>query len=199
MSELGRTTLTGLPYALDDVDDNSSVYSADYSSLSSTSTTGYRTGGPKEARLRRVALLSSQKDVEHLHAVKVEQIPTNKKIDKLGETLQQNFAREFGDVGDVYVPTNLKSMTAKHNFAVIRFRDEDAAKKALSASVKEIKGEKGEALPVIISPMNRQKTFYSNGTGYLGITNEAFDDGTRSFHSLPPCEQDIEISSCMAR
>jgi len=32
--------------------------------------TGYRTGGPKEARLFRVALLGSKLEVDHLHPVK---------------------------------------------------------------------------------------------------------------------------------
>ncbi len=46
--------------------------------------------------------------------------------------------------------------------------------------------------------MSKQKSAFSMGTGYLGITNEPFDDGKR-YKAKGGCQQDISLDSCMSR
>jgi hypothetical protein len=100
--------------------------------------TGYRRGGPKEARLFRVALLAAKKEVDGLHPVRVSNIPE----DLTEEQLAEEFSK-YGAIGDIYIPRDLKRMTAR-NFAILRFEKEEAAKKALesrTATLKEIKAK----------------------------------------------------------
>ena len=56
-------------------------------------------GGQKEARLRRVAILKSSKEVDHMFTIKVENI--DPKI-TTPEKLYDEFIK-FGPIGDVYI------------------------------------------------------------------------------------------------
>jgi hypothetical protein len=79
------------PFALDDDDDETNEigsYSDNFSrtgssssaaSFATTSSRGYRTGGPKESRLKRVAFLSKTKDTDNLFSIKVENLPSSGK------------------------------------------------------------------------------------------------------------------------
>lgn len=127
---------------------------------------GFRSGGPKEARLKRVALLSLTKEVEHLHPVRIDNIPKTTKV----ENLRLEFS-EFGEIGDVYIPTNLKDRTPAKDFAVIRFTDKKVAEKALSSPEKTANKTINGTM-ISVSPMAKQDSFFSNNTGRLGIANE---------------------------
>lgn len=185
------------PFALDfDRSDlntsRSSLSSGSYDS-NFDSTTGYRVGGPKESRLRRVALLSPQKDTEGLHAIKVENLSRSTSQEKL----EAQF-KVYGEVGDVYIPKKLSTGTLEpaKDFAVIRFKDEEAARKALEKADRETLDMDGS--PVKLSPMKKQNTLFSKGTGYLGICNEPYDDGTRTVKKWDN-SQEIALESCRAR
>jgi hypothetical protein len=80
------------PFALDDDNDDETndigSYSENFSragssnsaaSFGTTSSRGYRTGGPKESRLKRVAFLSKTKDTDNLFSIKVEHLPSSGK------------------------------------------------------------------------------------------------------------------------
>lgn len=170
------------PFALD-VEDERSVISQ--------STTGFRKGGPKEARLHRVALLGSTKETEHLYPVKIENIPKTAST----QSLLSEFS-DFGDIGDVYIPTNLKDRKPAKDFAIIRFTDKKVAEAALSSP--ERTGSRiidGHQLQV--SPLSRQASFFSNNTGRLGIANEVTISHVPE--KKPPCEQYISLASVRAR
>eukprot|EP01038_Epipyxis_sp_PR26KG_P007482 gene7482-10197_t len=188
-SSTGSSSFTyNPPFALDD-DDAYTVKSHSYDSTGSYDSQGYRKGGPKEARLRRVALLSKQKETDHLFPVKVKNIPLNITPEKLKESLEK-----LGPIEDIYIPKNLKNGLAAKDFAVIRFPEEEIALKVLSSS--ESINIEGNAIK--LAPLSPQKSFFTHGTGSLGITNQAFDDGTRNVSKVPP-KQDITLESCMAR
>jgi RNA recognition motif-containing protein len=169
------------PFALD-AEDDGSVFSTN-----SLSTTGFRTGGPKEARLHRVALLSKTKETEHLHSVKIHNLPRTASHEKLLEEF-----KDFGEIGDVYIPINLKERKPAKDFAVIRFTDKNAADSLLSTSTKSINGSE-----VMASPLSKQASFFSNNTGRLGISNEV------TISHVPekkgPPEQHISLASVRSR
>lgn len=87
--------------------------------------TGYPLeGGQKQARLRRVAILKSDKETDHLFTVKVMGI--DPKVTK-PERLYDEFLR-FGSIGDVYIPTScFQEVPFSHDFAYVRFHDKAAA------------------------------------------------------------------------
>ena len=149
-----------------------------------------RPGGPKEARLRRVALLSPTKEVEKMYPVKVRNIPRTASSEKL-----QDAFKDFGEVADVYIPTSYKNMKPAADFAVIRFNDPTTAQKAIVEANRRVSVD-GRALEVV--PLAKQRSSFSKGTGDLGISNEPVDDGYR-YKPQPPCEQAIALSSCMSR
>ena len=182
----------------DNFDDSGSVLSnssswATLSTSMKSEATGYRTGGPKEARLHRVALLKSPHDTDHLHPIKVERIPR----DASPEKLREEFSK-FGEVESVYVPANLRCPTAitpKKNFAVVRYRSPDAAQRALSPENRELVLSP-DGRPSSVSELSKQRSSFSRGTGFLGICNEPC--GERPPHVGPP-EQLISLSSCKSR
>ncbi|RYY83902.1 hypothetical protein EON63_10280 [archaeon] len=49
-----------------------------------------------------------------------------------------------------------------------------------------------------VSPLSKQRSFFSGGTGYHGIHNEPVDDGTY-VRGMGPVQQDISLNSCMSR
>ena len=179
------------PFALDyDDDDNKSL-----TSRASLESRGYREGGPKEARLRRVALLSKTKEVDHLHPVKVENIPRSVSPDKLKETFSA-----FGPVGDVYIPIDYKDGKPKKDFAIIRFEREDSLDKLVNASPPSSPTStlSLDGRPLTASPLRSQKSFFTRGTGYHGICNEPVEDGTYNRDPVM-VQQDITLSSCLSR
>lgn len=153
-------------------------------------TTGVgRQGGPKQARLKRSALLSDMEELNTMFAVKVTNIPQSANHESLAKAFQ-----EFGNIGDIYIPKNLKNGYSKE-FAIIRFREENAAAEVLEKAnnTKELQGRS-----LVLSPLTKQKSSFTMGTGYLGITNEPFDDGTRH-KPRAACEQSVSLDSCMSR
>jgi RNA recognition motif-containing protein len=184
--------------------------------------TGYRAGGPKEARLHRVALLSKVKEIDHLHPVKVHDIPQTASPEKLREAFS-----EFGEVGDVYIPADYKERRPKQGFAIVRYTSPDALDRLMenssplhspSSSNKSVSSfhssgtisvisrpMTSEGKPVAIDgktvsvgPLEKQRSFFTRGTGYLGICNEPVEDGT---YNRDPVlvQQDISLSSCLSR
>lgn len=178
------------PFALDFEDDENSLVSR-----ASLESRGYRDGGPKQARLHRVALLSKTKDVDHMHPVKVENIPRNASPQKLKETFSA-----FGEVGDVYIPTNYKDGKPLKNFAIIRFEKEDSLDKLIQASPPSSPTTtlSLDGRPLTASPLRSQKSFFTKGTGYHGICNEPVEDGTYNRDAVQ-VQQDITLSSCLSR
>lgn len=161
--------------------------------------TGYRRGGPKEARLFRVALLAAKKEVDGLHPVRVSNIPE----DLTEEQLAEEF-KKYGAIGDIYIPRDLKRMTAR-NFAILRFEKEEAAKKALesrTATLKEIKAKR-KAKQVEIDQLSKQWSVFTSNSGVNGITNEISDDmrHTEFVKSTKKLEfkQNISLEECFSR
>lgn len=140
-------------------------------SFRSTGTPGYRAGGPKEARLRRVALLSKAKEVDHMVSIKVMNIPTRQSSpDRLLEDEIREQFQKFGPVGDVYLPIDYKNGQPKRDFAIVRYEDPSAVERATSPETHNSLRLNGQR--VIATPLSRQESFFSGGTGYLGISNE---------------------------
>jgi len=176
------------PFGLDD-DENMSEFPDDFSANSHESR-GFRDGGPKEARLKRVALLSLAKEVDHLHPVKVENIPETVNEQKLTEMFKQH-----GEIGDIYIPFNYSTHRPASNFAVVRFKSPHAKEEVFDYP-KTIGSMDGKELSV--SPVSKQRSFFTNGTGYHGICNTPVEDGTydRRPHTV---KQDVTLASCRSR
>jgi hypothetical protein len=152
---------------------------------------GYRDGGPKEARLFRVALLKNDREVEHLHPVKITGIPPRTSEESVAKT-----CKEFGKVGNVYIPKNLKTLDAAKDFAIIRFEEKEAADRAIREM--ENKDVQLDSKSIVkVEPLHKHQPYFTMSTGSLGITNEAFDDGLRKKVEVP--DQNIPLSSCLSR
>lgn len=156
--------------------------------------TGYREGGPKEARLFRVALLASKKDVDHLHPVKIRDIPADAREDQLAEELGR-----FGAIGDVYIPRDLATGRARE-FAIVRFEKEEAARKALAQQTVQLRGSKKVAA---VDPLPKQWSTFTSNSGVNGITNEISDDmrQTEFLRNTRKLEfkQDVTLAECFSR
>ena len=152
--------------------------------------TGYREGGPKEARLFRVALLKSDREVDHLHPVKVKNIDP-KIAQHHPEKLKEVFS-QYGEVGDIYIPRNLKNGHA-YDFGIVRFTKRDAVDKLLTSSNENI-----SSLPLKLETLRPQSSFFSKNTGSLGICNEPVGDIDR-YVEKKVVEQDIKLSECLSR
>lgn len=160
---------------------------------------GYRKGGTKEARLFRVALLAAKKEVEHLHPVKVRNIPE----DVTEEQLAEEFSK-FGAIGDIYVPRDLKRFRARE-FAVVRFEKEEAAKKALASqtlTLREIKAKR-KAKQLELDRVSKQWSTFTSNSGVHGMTNEISEDmrHTEYLKSTKKLEfkQNITLEQCFSR
>jgi hypothetical protein len=172
------------PFALDFED-----YTLDGDDASTVSS-GYRKGGPKESRLHRVALLASTKEVDHMHSVKLSNLPKTASF----EDLRAEF-KDFGEIGDIYIPYNLKERAPAKDFAIIRFTEKKAADDVLSVTSDMSKSVKGNQL--IASPVGRQSSFFSNNTGRLGIANEVCISNEPEKKPFP--EQNLSLASVRAR
>ena len=160
---------------------------------------GYRKGGSKEARLFRVALLAAKKEVDNLHPIKVLGIPEDVKE----EELSAQFSK-YGPIGDVYIPRNLKRMTARE-FALIRFEKEESALKAVAASTEKLKSIKGrrKSKDMYLGQLPKQWSVFTSNSGVHGITNEISDDmrQTEWVKSTKKLEfkQNITLDQCFSR
>lgn len=167
------------PWALDE--EKSSL------SRSSLQSRGFRDGGPKEARLKRVAFLSLEKDIAGTYPVKVQHLPLKTSPEKLKDTFQKSFS----DIRDVYVPMSPQKRVPVADFAIVRFDSPSSAMLACQSPSSELDG-------LSVSPLSKQRSFFSGGTGYHGIHNEPVDDGTY-VRGMKPVQQDISLESCMSR
>lgn len=147
-----------------------------------------RAGGPKEARLNRVALLKDDRECEHLFGIKV----TNLGPKMTPEKLKERFS-EYGEVGNVYLPKNLGTNEIK-GFAYVRYVTEEAANTALEACTDVILEKKRG--PVKVEVPSPQKSFFSGHTGSAGITG--FTD-ERPVADKTRIEQVLSLDDCMAR
>lgn len=171
---------------------NSSRASTASSTARSTVSRGFRDGGPKESRLKRVAFLSMTKEVDHLFPVKIENIGKNVSPEKIAKDMSQ-----YGEVGDVYVPISHTTLKPTGGFAVVRFTSRDAVDRLLEEEEQHVPHQvNGE--PVVVAPVSPQRSFFSTGTGYHGICNVPVDDGTY-IRGMPIPEQNIPLSSCLSR
>lgn len=160
---------------------------------------GFRKGGPKEARLFRVALLAAKKEVDGLHAVRVSNIPE----DVTEEQLAEEFSK-YGKIGDIYIPRDLKRMKARE-FALVRFEKEEAARRALAdqtVKLKEIKGKR-KSKNLDLGVLSKQWSVFTSNSGVNGITNEISDDmrQTEFVKSTKKLEfkQNITLDQCFSR
>ena len=110
-----------------------------------------------------------------MYPVKAENIPHTASSEKLLDTF-----KTFGEVGDVYIPVDLKSRKPKKDFAVIRFTDKKAAEDALQlseSSPDKLTQSLGLGLglaatatgdrQIRLSPLKKQPSFFTNNTGWL--------------------------------
>eukprot|EP01039_Chlorochromonas_danica_P000860 gene860-935_t len=201
---------------------------------------GYRQGGPKEARLKRTAFLSLEKDPSQLNnSVRIDHLPLQATPEKLKEVFHS-----YGPVQDVYIPmADPRYHRPAADFAIIRFQSSDSVDRVLSESASSAStspiGFNHSSFPSIIprttsltpttlqaaataaattptsttssvsnrssplngllvSPVKKQASFFSGGTGYHGINNEPVEDGTY-IRSSKPVKQDIALESCLSR
>jgi hypothetical protein len=133
---------------------------------------GYKTGGPKEARLFRVALLGAKKDINHLFPIKVSGVPNMIKEEELAQHFSQ-----FGSIGDIYVPRDGASRKLVAPFAIIRYHDRKSADNAISQGKMTIATLFGGPKPydLEIVPLGKQESQFGQNSGVHGITNEITD------------------------
>ena len=170
----------GAPFALD--------YEVESPDETFRPATGFRRGGPKEARLFRVALLKSDKEVDHLFPIRVENLPRKVTEEKLKDKFE-----EFGEVGNVYIPRNLDNFSPK-SFAIVRFVKKEDANRCLAEATDIIMDKKRG--PLIVKSVREQDVFFSGHTGALGLTNTATERPPQTHHKF---EQSISLDDCMAR
>lgn len=159
-------------------------------SRNTNSSIGYREGGPKEARLKRVALLSKVKEVDHLYPVKVTNIPKTASPSRLSKMFES-----LPSVEDIYIPTNYSNGKPSADFAVIRLNSPEKQEAILNYGLpfSDIGGRQ-----LSVSQVKRQRSFFSGGTGFHGICNQPVDDGTYNRDPIL-VTQDISLSSCLSR
>lgn len=162
--------------------------------------TGYKVGGPKEARLFRVALLKNDREVEHLFPVKVVGIPDMIQEEELGYVFSK-----FGKVGNIYVPRDGASRKAVTNFAVVRFEEKAAADRALEAGSAKVKGKYcgPNPYPLIIKPLPSQDPMFTKNTGVHGMTNKITPDMLKTDeiarNTINFIPQNITLEECFSR
>ena len=134
---------------------------------------GYKVGGPKEARLFRVALLAAKKDTDHLYPVKVSGVHDMIKEEELYEV----FGR-FGSIGDVYVPRKGENRKLVAPFGIVRFIEREGAAKAVLQGKLIMKTEfcGPDPFTVSMSHIQPQESIFTRNTGVHGITNVITED-----------------------
>ena len=100
--------------------------------------------------------------------VKAENVPMTASSEALLNTF-----KSFGEVGDVYIPVDLKSRKPKKDFAVIRFTDRKAAEEVLQlseSSPDKLTQSLGPGAGQLrLSPLKKQPSFFTNNTGWSVI------------------------------
>ena len=151
-------------------------------------------GGQKQARLRRVAILKSDKETDHLFTVKVEGIDS--KVTK-PERLYDEFLR-FGAIGDVYIPRNVNcNIPYSHDIAYVRFHEKSAA----DAMIAELGDKEGEEALIIdrnrvkISLPVIPKPGFGRVPSFRTMTADAYVEEVQT----QKFEQAITLEQCMAR
>ncbi|DAZ92503.1 TPA: hypothetical protein N0F65_012733 [Lagenidium giganteum] len=107
--------------------------------------------------------------VEHMHTLKVDNVPLELGIDEL-----KGLFEKFGEIGDVYIP-RARNTTASRGFAFVRFMQKQDAEDAL-AGMDNFEFE-GRNLRVQFARQKRPdnpKEFYSRQPG--GYSNQDDDD-----------------------
>lgn len=162
--------------------------------------TGFKEGGPKEARLFRVALLKNDRECDHLFPVKVVGIP-----DMIQEEELAVVFNKFGEVGNVYVPRNGETRKACCSFAVVRFVDKASADRAMLAGKAYIKGKYCGPKPFLVTmdPLPHQQSVFTKNSGVHGMTNaiteEMITQYTLEKHTIVPVKQAITLEECFSR
>lgn len=161
---------------------------------------GYKVGGPKEFRLFRVALLKNDRENDHLFPVKVIGIPELIQEEELAEAF-----RQFGKVGNVYVPRDGLTRKSVAPFAVVRFIDKCDADRALIHGKLYIKSEFGGPEPYLltIAPNPSQESTFTMNTGVHGMTNRIIDSmiatQEQNDAALECVTQNITLDECFSR
>jgi len=155
-----------------------------------------RKGGPKELRLHRSALLSSHQDIDSLYPIKVTNIPKTASPEKL-----QRIFNKYGEVADVYIPRNLKTLAPAQDFAVVRFKKRQESEQALQEiSSLPPSSRLIDNQPISAVTLHKQISVFSHQTGALGITNDPTGQDTSRFdHTIHPVEQNIALDECFSR
>jgi hypothetical protein len=162
--------------------------------------TGYKKGGPKEARLFRVALLRNERECDHLFGVKVVGIPDLVQEKELADVFQR-----FGKIGNIYVPRDGASRKAVTNFAVVRFIEKESASRALQRGSVYVKCEfcGPEPYLLFIEDNPSQESTFTQNSGVHGITNKILDSMIQEKEyndSLKEVvEQNIALDECFSR
>jgi len=133
---------------------------------------GYLKGGPKEARLFRVALLANTRDVDHLFSVMV----TNIHLMTQEHELEQEF-KIFGEIGNIYIPRDGISRKTLAGFAVVRFSKKEAADRALIEGRIQLRSMfSPEIKQCEIVPISPQTPVFTLNSGVHGMTNTITGD-----------------------
>lgn len=148
---------------------------------------GYREGGPKEARLRKVAMLAPPRDVNGFFPIKIG-IDSAKSVNNLRKELEDKLS-DIDSLRDIYIPENIDLGKPAQDFAVLRFSEEEEARKYMESLPKTRNIETRE--------LEKQKSFFTKNSGAMGISNEAI--GEISVVERVVIKQDIEFDDCMAR
>ena len=161
---------------------------------------GYRKGGPKEARLFRVALLAAKKDVDHLYPVRVEGVHNM----IMEEELYEAFG-SFGSIGDVYVPRAGGNRKLVASYAVVRFNKKEDADNAVAHGdmVMKTRFSGPEPYTVTMSHVDPQESIFTKNSGVHGITNVITDDMRETERILNAKKEDvtqvITLDECFSR
>jgi hypothetical protein len=163
--------------------------------------TGYKVGGPKETRLFRVALLKNDRECDHLFPVKVMGIP-----DIIQEEELAIVFKEFGQIGNIYVPRDGESRKAVAPFAIVYFVLKSSADNALLKGTTKIHSKYcGHPNPFTVNmvPSPKQTSTFTKNSGVHGITNSitqsminTFDSQQRHREYVP---QNITLEECFSR
>lgn len=161
---------------------------------------GYRSGGPKESRLKRVALLTTTKESGNLYPIKLKHLPARVSPEKIESSL-----KKYGEIVDIYIPMDFErhkyrtGTASSSDFAVVRFSSSQSVDRLLEEQQQQAASPTIDGQRVILDTVEKQHSYFSNGTGYHGICNEPILDGSYKRNIAPPLEQEISLKSCIAR
>ena len=181
------------PFALDEYPKISPERESQLSKLNFWNEQGFPLqGGQKEARLRRVAILQTSKDVDLMFTVKVENI--NPKV-TTAERLYDEFIK-FGAIGDVYIPRNVNvNIPYSHTIAYIRFMHKDAAEAALEELASKEATLVIDRQKITVKSPEKPMPGFGRVPSFRCITLGAVEEPLKE----QKFEQAISLEQCMAR